>query len=150
MRLVAFLVIVVAVIASNANAAIIARCGASSGFAFYFQSAIVPADQAGWSDDAVGDGEIQLIVDASSGPDIVYSDAVGTRSATAEGALVTFVGGAADGFLIVLLVYPNRAVLEHYVFQLDDAGNGTVVWGSARAGGMLQKSNLLVAECRAR
>lgn len=81
-------------------------------------------------------------------PDIVTTDVAGTRSSRADGALAMFVPGTKSGFKVVLLVYPV-GVVEHFLFQLDRAGNGTVAWGTVRGAGLLQKSSLFVATCRA-
>ena len=81
---------------------------------------------------------------------IDFSDAVGTRSARADGGTVVLLDeNRANGFLLALIVNPQTATVEHYVFQLDQAGNGLVMWGTARAGGAIQKSTLLQARCRA-
>lgn len=78
----------------------------------------------------------------------VLQFAIRPRSSRADGALAIFVPGTKSGFKLVLLVYPAGTV-EHFLFQLDRAGNGTVAWGTVRGSGMLQKSSLFVAKCRA-
>ncbi len=128
------------------RAEIITRCGASSGQGWYFAGPVVPQDEAGWNKDAISKGGFLLIVDNDK-PDIVTTDVAGTRSSRADGAHVMFVPGTKSGFRVVLLVYSG--VVEHFLFQLDRVGNGTVAWGTVRGGGLLQKSSLFVATCRA-
>ncbi len=134
-------------LAGPARAEIITRCGASSGQGWYFASPFVPQDEVGWNEDAISKGGFLLIVDNDK-PDIVTTDVAGTRSSRADGAHVMFVPGTKSGFRVVLLVYPAGTV-EHFLFQLDRAGNGTVAWGTVRGGGLFQKSSLFVAKCRA-
>ncbi len=120
----------------------ITRCGASSGHGYYFVGRFVPQDKAGWTEDAITKGEFLLIVDGDK-PDIVVTDVAGTRSSRADGAFAMFVSGTKSGFKMVLLVYAGT--VEHFLFQLDRAGNGTVAWGTVRGGGLLQKSSVCVA-----
>ncbi len=137
----------VALAGGSALADTITRCGASSGQGWYFASPFVPQDEVGWNEDAISKGGFLLIVDNDK-PDIVTTDVAGTRSSRADGALAIFVPGTKSGFKLVLLVYPAGTV-EHFLFQLDRAGNGTVAWGTVRGGGLFQKSSLFVAKCRA-
>ncbi len=134
-------------LAGSALADTITRCGASSGQGWYFAGPVVPQSEDGWSKDTLSKGEFLLIVDGDK-PDIVTTDVAGTRSSRADGALAIFVPGTKSGFKVVLLVYPAGTV-EHFLFQLDRAGNGTVAWGTVRGGGLLQKISLFVAKCRA-
>ena len=133
-------------LAVSVRAEIITRCGASSGQGWYFAGPIVPQGEAGWSKDAISKGRFLLVVDGDK-PDIITADVEGTRSSRDDGAHVMFVPGTKSGFRVVLLVYSG--VVEHFLFQLDRAGNGTVAWGTVRGAGLLQKSSLFVAKCRA-
>ena len=133
-------------LAVSVRAETITRCGASSGQGWYFAGPFVPQGEAGWTRDAMSTGEFLLIVDGAE-PDIITTDGAGTRSSRADGAHVMFVPDTKSGFKLVLLVYPGT--VEHFLFQLDRAGNGTVAWGTVVAAGLLQKSILFVAKCRA-
>jgi hypothetical protein len=77
------------------------------------------------------------------------TDAVGTRSSRADGANVALVSGAEEGFYLVLSIYPTTGTVEHYLFQLEDRGNGTVVWGTTRSGSVFKKSSLMISKCSA-
>ncbi len=135
--------------ASPGSAEIVTRCGSANGVSWYFAGVAVSRDDAGWHEDAIEDGELQLIVSGEE-PDIIFTDATNrTRSARAEGGFVTFLGGAPDEYLVVLVAYPANATIEHYIFNVDGAGNGYVVWGTARAAGLIQKSSLMRSDCRA-
>ena len=133
-------------LAVSVRAETITRCGASSGQGWYFAGPFVPQGEVGWTKDALSKGEFLLIVDGDK-PDIITTDVAGTRSSRADGAHVMFVAGTKGGFKLVLLVYAGT--VEHFLFQLDRAGNGTVAWGTVRGAGLLQKSSLLVANCHA-
>lgn len=131
---------------SNGRAATITRCGESQGYGWYFAGPVVPSNKAGWQKDGITGGDLTLIFDGDQ-PDIVYTDAAGTRSARASGATALSINGAA-GYRLIVVLYPAGAI-EHYLFNLDAKGNGTVVWGTARSAGPIQKSSLFVAKCRA-
>jgi hypothetical protein len=133
-------------LAVSVRAETITRCGASSGQGWYFAGPFVPQGEAGWTDDAISKGGFLLIVDGAE-PDIITTDVAGTRSSRADGAHVMFVPGTKSGFRMVLVVYSGA--VEHFLFQLDRAGNGTVAWGTVRGAGLLQKSSLFVAKCHA-
>ena len=131
--------------ALDGHAATITRCGESTGWAWFFAGPAVPSTSAGWQKDAITNGDISLIFDGQE-PDIVTTDTAGTRSVRAAGATTMALPGA-PGFTLILVVYPAGAV-EHYLFRLDDKGRGSVVWGTSRSGGTIQKSSLMAAQCR--
>lgn len=138
---------VLALITHQASAETITRCGASKGTGYYFESPGTPKAQSGWQDDAITKGEFLLILDGDE-PDIVSTDATGrTFSARAEGAGAIQLRGSDDHFRLVVVIYPGGAV-EHYVFRLDTQGNGKVIWGSAKVGGLVPLSRLMEAACR--
>ena len=137
-------------IVQDAAAKIITQCGASEGYGYYFDGSLIDPKDAGWQKDGVEDGGFQLIADDDgSNPDIILTDIIGTRSAKGDGANVSHIPGGQPGFYQVLTVYPGSGTLEHYLFHLDAAGNGTVVWGTMRSGGVIQKGSLFSSKCRA-
>jgi len=140
---------IVALIASTggANAAVITKCGASEGYAYYFGGPAVSPGKAGWHEDGITGGEIQLIQDGKA-LDIVYTDTRGTKSMTGQGFQVFSVPQPKPGFMMVLAIH-SRGVVEHYLFQLDALGNGTAVWGSLKGSGWpIQKSAVYKTTCR--
>ncbi len=146
MRAVLLAAVLVA-LAVSVRAETITRCGASSGQGWFFAGPTTPQGEVGWHQDTVSKGFL-LIVDGDK-PDIVYSDTAGPRSSRADGASVMFVPGTNSGFKLVLLVYQAAGTVEHYLFQLDRAGNGSVAWGTARGSSLVLNSSLFVAKCRA-
>ncbi len=133
------------VMADAAAAAVLTRCGGSEGLAFYLPGPAVPQGEAGWSDERIGDGNIMLVSNGDE-VDIIFTDVIGTRSVKASGAETLAMHGA-PGRVLVLAIYPNAAIVEHYIFTLDQTGAGNVLWGSAKAGGPIQKSGIMYATC---
>ena len=132
---------------ADAAAKIITQCGASEGYAYYFDGSLIDPKDAGWQKDGVEDGGFQLVADDDgSDPDLILTDIIGTRrSAKGDGANVSHIPGSQPGFYQVLTVYPGSGTLEHYLFHLDAAGNGTVVRGTMRSDGVIQKAASLAA-----
>lgn len=139
------LTLATALLAAPAGATILTRCGASEGLSYFLQGPAVSPGQTGWQPDRLSGGGVILIADPS-GVDLVFTDAVGTRSARADGATVLPLQGA-EGKLLVLVVYPSTATAESYVFDLDSAGRGSVIWTSSRAGGPIQRVVAMSARC---
>ncbi len=132
---------------ATAQAAIITKCGVSKGYAYYFGGAAVPPGKAGWQKDGISGGEFQLIQDGKA-LDIVFNDTRGTQSKKAQGFQVFSVPQPEPGFMLVVAIH-SRGVVEHYLYQLDALGNGSVVWGSLKGSGWpIQKSAIYKATCR--
>ena len=119
--------------ATVGKADVITRCGASKGYAYYFEGPLVPREKSGWTSDGISKGGIQLVRDGKEF-DIVYTDVAGTRSAKSDGFIVLNLSMPNTGFFTVLLVSEGTGVIEHYLFKLDAKGRGTVVWGSIKGG----------------
>ncbi len=132
----------------SASAGTITTCGASSGYRYNLASPnplmSVPE---GWAKDGISNGSFALIQDGDEF-DIITSDAVGSRSTKADGALIVRVEGDVPGTFVVLAAY-NTGTVEHFLFELTPRGEGQVVWGTVRAQGSLPKSSLMQAKCRA-
>jgi len=132
--------------ADTAFADIISRCGPSSGYAHYPQSELVSKAQAGWRQDGISNGALQLMRDGDQF-DVVYTDAAGTRSARSDGFQISRVKGTTAGRYLLVGVNGVSGVVEHWLFDVDGSGRGTVVWGSVRAGLTPPKSILMEARC---
>lgn len=129
------------------QSAIITKCGSSKGYAYYFGGQAVPPGKAGWQEDGISGGEFQLIQDGKA-LDIVFTDPRGTKSRKGQGFQVFSVPQREPGFMLVVAIH-SRGVVEHYLYQLDTLGNGSVVWGSLKGGGWpIQKSAIYKATCR--
>lgn len=141
-------VILFVVAALPAHANIITKCGASEGFSYFFKTPLT-GDKYGWQKDGISKGQIQLF-QSGKDYDIMYTDADGgTTSYRADGFTVIAIPQADDGFITLLLLHPTTGVFEHYLFQLDKQGNGTVIWGSVKGGNVIfPKSSLFQADCR--
>lgn len=125
---------------TSAQGQIIAQCGASTGFAYYFERGLVPAGEGGWTKDAISGGKILLLKHADAF-DIVFEDVSGSRSARAEGANIVPLVFDAEGALI-LAAYP--AVLETYSFSFETR---EVVWTQAKLSGAVDKTAAYHAVC---
>jgi hypothetical protein len=136
-------VVTLSAIAASAQATVLTRCGPSKGYAYYFPTPLVANNQAGWRADGISNGGLQVIVDGQD-YDIVFTDAFGTRSARADGFVVMRVPGPR---ILLLSMNLQTGVVEHYLFNLDAAGRGTVLLGSIRSGEPLPKSSLMKADC---
>ena len=77
-------------------------------------------------------------------PDIMYKDATGDMNSLSATANLMFLPSAAD-FYVVLAVHADGTA-EHYTFELDDTGRGTVVAGVIRTTGV-PKSSIMSAVC---
>lgn len=128
-----------------AHAAVVTRCGGSAGVAYEFPGL---SDRAsGWQKDSIRKGGIQLIVSGTEA-DVVYTDGSGgTKSAKGDGFLVMPVPQPNSTRRLILGIHPDTGVVEHWLFDLDGSGNGTVVWGTIRGGTMFPKSSLMKADC---
>ena len=87
---------------ATGQAAIITKCGASKGYAYYFGGAAVPSGKAGWQEDGISGGEFQLIQDGKA-LDIVFNDTRGTQSKKAQGFQVFSVPQPEPVVLIISL-----------------------------------------------
>jgi hypothetical protein len=127
-------------IASPVWAQVVATCGASKGYSYFLPGPLTSADQAGWEEDGISNGGLQLLQDGDNF-DIVYTDAVGSRSAKADGA--TVFGYQAAAGILVLLVYPD--VLETYQFNLESK---QLAWTQNKAFATIRKVAAFTSNCQ--
>jgi len=133
--------------ATSASAQVLTRCGASAGYAWFFNGTYVPEDQSGWEEDGISGGQILLLRDGDQ-LDVIYTDSVGTRSARSDGGEVIYLGdGGNSRFISVLIIYLSTATTEHYLFNVDNSGEGEVLFSTMRPAGLVQKASLLRAAC---
>ena len=127
-----------------ASAEVVATCGASKGCAYFIPGPVVPKDKAGWTEDGVTGGSLQLIRNGNN-YDIVYTDVSGgTVSSKAEGATV-IAERSSVGDVVLLLAYDGA--METFVFWVSQP-NPTVSFSQAKFGSVIQKHSLMVAPCR--
>jgi hypothetical protein len=133
----------------SAAAGVITQCGASSGVTYYFEGGVIGADKAGWKKDGCH-WQFRAGCNADKREaDIIYQapPPIGPSSYRAEGATVTVLTGGAPGSLLLLAITTDR--VDHYLFKLDNQGNGQAVWGSARTSAISEKDSLMTAACHA-
>ncbi|WP_309092766.1 hypothetical protein [Phenylobacterium sp.] len=125
----------------------LAVCGAVSGRAYYVGKGLVPDDEAGWTDDRIGNGKITLTRDAKGELDVLFADSTGAISSSrAEGAVV-FPGRMASDDAAVIVAYPG-ASLEIYHFVRDRAGKHRVILVQSKGGTIpITKGSVMVGEC---
>ena len=95
-------------------------------------------------EDAISGYEL-LLTNAGGEPDIIYKDGTGTITSSRAIGEVLALPSRAD-FSTFLVIHPD-ATVEHYVFELDENGNGMVVAGLIRTG-PLAKSSIMSAVCK--
>lgn len=126
-------------VSSPTLAQVVASCGASSGYSYNLPGPITPAEQAGWTADTISKGGVQLMKDGESF-DIIYTDALGGRSAKADGG--TVVGYAAAAGFLVIVAYPS--VIETYQFNFD---SNQMLWTQNKAHPLSRKLAAFVSNC---
>jgi len=120
----------------------IIECDGGQGKAFYYDNDPETGAQIGWIDDDMTDGAIVLVINGDSA-DIIIKDAIGTISASAEGATVTVLD-VHEPFVDVLVAYP-QGPKELYTFDLDLR---RVAWSQHKFGVMFDKAQTFVADCK--
>lgn len=124
-----------------ANGQTIIECEGSFGKAFYFADSPETGEEVGWVDDGITDGSVVLVRNGDA-LDIIMRDAVGTISATAEGATVILLD-VRDPFIEVLVSYPQGAK-ELYTFDMKER---RLAWSQHKFGVAFDKAATFLAEC---
>lgn len=127
---------------------VLAVCGSSEGYAYYFPGA-ANKDTLGWMPDRISQGQIVLVADGT-GFDIVFPGPDGqATSAKAQGGHVILYGNS-DNFEEVMLgvSYKANMTVETYFFRFADKKNGEVLFTKLTGGGMLPKGHLFNAKCQ--
>lgn len=130
-----------------AEAATIANCGAASGWAYYAQSGLVGAAQAGWGKSEITGGRTTLSFSSTGGFDVLFVDATGAiSSAKAEGATVSPIRfGASE--IAVMIWYPG-ATFEVYSFVRDSTGKAQLLTLQSRGpDSLFTNATVMVASC---
>jgi hypothetical protein len=123
---------------------VLATCGASDGYGYYPETAVVSKKDSGWQRDGISKGSFQLIMSGDD-YDIVFTDASGgTLSARADGGHVSATTES-GGNLLVLVLYPGKT-LESYVFWFGTKEK-RVTYSQAKYGAKIAKHSLMEASC---
>jgi hypothetical protein len=131
---------------ASADAKTLTQCGASEGYAYYLPGGLMPAREAGFTVDTINDGAITLI-SHNGEVDLIVKSAGATLSVRQSGAKVIMLPTDED-LINVMTLFKGGQGVEHYLFQLDERGNGSVVYTTVRAGGPLRKVSVMRAWCR--
>ena len=118
-------------------------CGASEGWSIFFDKLEPDPDGSHWERDAISGGVI-VLTKSDDKFDIVYSDAIGARSYTDDGASVFLLSSSAR-FTNIIAVSPNYT--DQYTF---DAQLNEVVWTSHKTGTVFPKVGIYRAKCLTR
>jgi hypothetical protein len=77
----------------------------------------------------------------------LYTDAIGTRSARADGFQMLNLTMEGSGTVSLLLIHPHTKTIENYNFQIDGKGNGIAAWTSIKSRTMFPKTAVYHAKC---
>jgi hypothetical protein len=137
-----FTTLISIIISSQAHSGVIASCGSSSGYSYYVDNGFIQPESAGFTDDTITDGVIQLISEPDNEMDIILIDATGQRlSIVKDGAKLVplFYGGN----IHVIAVYP-AGVVENYTFRVP---TNEVTWTKSSYGQLIDKASVFRAKC---
>ena len=138
-------VLAVGLLASpGVNAAVIAECGSSKGYAYFYPSFAVAESEAGFTEDALSAGSTSIVT-IEGKFDVLFTDASGsTQSSLSQGANIFPVGPiSAEGFLVLIVAYPSKTV-EIYSYH---APTKILTLLQHRYGGIITASKLMVSSC---
>jgi len=124
----------------------IAVCHSPKGRAYYPNIGVVPANKAGWQDDAISGGRYTLTKQGND-LDILYTDATKrVASSKGSGATVLPLRDGVNNFTI--LVYYQNDTIELYSFMRENSGALSLHVIQSKGGeALVQKSSIMVAKC---
>jgi hypothetical protein len=148
MRLALMVAVLSAVLCAGVRAQTLTECGRSDGYAYYFSGGLISADKSGWRKDGIDGGRI--ILNFINGEvDLLIKNAIGTTTSVKQDGGKITVRKTTNGLIRLTVLYgAETATTEDYVFQVDDRGNGTVVFTTVRtAADAINKMSLMTAKC---
>ncbi len=119
---------------------VLARCGASSGHAYFLKHPALNPDGPSWEKDGMAEGKI-ILVRLGQEWDIQFDDSLGAYGYRQDGAEVVKLMET-DGLLTVGAFQPNYADLYTFDFL-----NREVVWTTNRQGVLAPKAGVFRATC---
>ena len=134
---------------TGARTETLTECGRSDGYAYYFSGGLIPPDKSGWRKDGIDNGRI--ILNFINGEvDLLIKNTTGTTASVKQDGGKIIVRKATSGLIRLTVLYgAETATTEDYVFQVDDRGNGTVVFTTVRtAADTINKMSLMTAQRR--
>jgi len=127
---------------SFAYSNVIASCGSSVGYGYYVDNGLIPSEKAGYSEDKISNGVIQLTSNDDQTMDVVHIDATGQKlSITADGAKLFPLTNGSN--IHIIAVYP-AGVVENYTFRI---ATNEVTWTKSSFGQLIDKTSVLRATC---
>jgi hypothetical protein len=129
------------------QAANIAQCGASAGWAYFKKSDFARGSDADkWVKDGISNGRIALAKGADGSYDVLYGDTLSSlNSASKDGGLVVK-SGQSSRALSIVVVYPGKSV-ETYTFWNRADGVKEVLWTTAKYGTLIPTVRAMRAAC---
>ena len=124
----------------------IVSCGSSTGHAYFHSGGIIGEDDAGWSQDAIGNGSLIVQLDGEDF-DLIYRDQIGLNSASDNGAFIVPTHYD-ESSLVLIVTYPQNGNTEVYNFQKLRFSNSEVSWTSTKVGALINKSSVFYAKCQ--
>ncbi len=132
-------------LATPANAKILAVCGPFEGYGYYDEGAFVPKGETGWTEDKIGIGSTS-ITEVDGKFDIIFSDVASKNvSSRADGVKVNLISINNDAEIITILVsYPNVSI-EIYTYNVIMK---KFVLLQTKFNSIINKSTMMVADCK--
>ena len=131
---------------SGLSNALTVSCGASNGYAYYFEGGLVQKKDSGFTKDSISNGKFSLTVNDKNEADILTIDATGTiKSATSQGGNVMLLS-AGDGGFNWLAVYGD-GTLEVYSYSVSS--NSVASYRNTVGNPNVAKNSLFVSDCSA-
>jgi len=125
---------------SDAAEGVVARCGASDGYTYYFRDDLMNPDGPNWSKDGISNGQF-LLVKLGDEWDIQYGDTIGEYGYRQDGANVMPLGEANGKITIGAF---RGTYTDIFTF---DSIQKEVVWSSHKIGTVISKAGTYQADC---
>jgi len=138
-----------AMLCTGARTETLTECGRSDGYAYYFSGGLVSPDKSGWRKDGI-DGDRIILNFINGEVDLLIKNTTGTTASVKQDGGKIIVRKTNNDLIRLTVFYGTEsATTEDYVFQVDDRGNGTVVFTTVRtAADTINKISLMTAQCR--
>ena len=120
-------------------------CGASKGYAYYFEGGVVDRANSGFSEDAISEGKISLTLNEKGEGDVLTIDATGgIKSATSQGANVLVLPTEGSG--VNWLVMYGDGTLE--VYSYNGNTNKVASYRNTVGNALVAKNSLFISDCK--
>ena len=121
-------------------------CHSPKGRAYYPNLGVVPANKAGWQDDAITGG-LYTLTRQDKDFDLLYSDAT-KRVVSSKGAGANVIPLRIGTNNFTIFVYYNNDTIELYSFMKENNGNLSLHVIQSKGGeAFVQKSSIMIAKC---